>query len=279
MSGPILVSAVTTHDGLALTCERSGSGLPAVFAHANGFCKEMWRPITRLLPELDSVALDQRGHGSSAIGPSPFDWWDLGRDVLTAVEALAMAEGRIGVGHSSGGAALAMSEIIHPGTWDRLVLIEPIVFPGPYRRGDDHPLVWGALRRRESFSDRPEAVGAYRGRGPFARWTEEALHLYVEHGFRDGGDGRRHLACAPQTEAEFYRTATAHGAWERLGELGCPVTVVVGADSASHPPGFAAALAGRFRHAELVSIPGGTHFVPMEQPEAVARVVAAAVAV
>jgi len=271
------VPFLTTHDGLTLAYERSGTGTPVLFAHANGFCKELWRPIERLLDHVDAVALDQRGHGSSQVGPPPFDWWDLGRDVLCADDTLALGAPRVGVGHSSGGAALAMSEILRPGTWARLVLIEPIIYPGPYGRGEDHPLVLGALRRREALSTREDTRAWFAGRGPFARWTAEALDLYVEHGFRDGADGARHLACAPQTEAEFYRTATTHRAWDRLGEVACPVVVVVGADSTTHPAEFARFFTGRFPRGGLVSVAGGTHFVPMERPEAIAEVIGGAV--
>jgi len=267
------VPYVSTHDGLDLAYERSGEGTPALLIHANGFCKEMWRPVSRPLIGLDQVAVDQRGHGWSAVGLPPFDWWDLARDLLAVVATLGLSEPRIGVGHSSGGAALAMAEILRPGTWDRLVLIEPITFPGPFGRNEDHPLVIGAGRRRDVFDDRDQALASYRGRGPFARWTDEALALYVEHAFHDGGDGLRHLACRPDTEAEFYRMATAHGAWDRLGEIRCPVTVVVGTDSGSHPPAFAEALAAQFGVGHFVSIPDGTHFVPMEQPEAIAEVI------
>jgi pimeloyl-ACP methyl ester carboxylesterase len=268
------VSSAVSHDGLRLAYERSGSGTPALFVHANGFCKELWRPVIDRLRGVDAVASDLRGHGSSEAGPHPFDWWDLGRDALALVDALGLAAGRIGVGHSVGGAALAMSEILRPGTWRALVLVEPIVPPAPHgRAGADHPLVAGALRRRASFADADEAFASYRGRGPFARWTDEALRLYVDHAFRDGDDGMRHLACSPETEAEFYRAAGAHGAWDRLGEVGCPAVVVSGADSASHPPDVMTALAGRFPRSRVDVVEEATHFAPMERPDAVAQII------
>lgn len=262
---------LTSHDGLLLAGEVHGSGPAVLFVHANGFCKELWRPVTQRLGGVHTVAIDQRGHGESEVGPPPFDWWDLGRDALAWAGTLTGP--RLGVGHSSGGAALAMAEILMPGTFRRLVLIEPIVFPGPFAPMPTHPLVAGALRRRASFASRAEARAAYHRRGPFTKWGDAALDLYVEHGFRDGPDGRRHLACSPATEAEFYRMATAHGAWDRLGEISCPVTIVVGEHSDSHPPEFAARLAARFRDATVVSYPGASHFLPMEHPEVVAGLV------
>jgi pimeloyl-ACP methyl ester carboxylesterase len=258
---------------LTLAGEESGAGVATLFVHANGFCKEMWRPVVDATSGIRAVSVDQRGHGDSGVGTFPFDWWDLGRD---ATEWSRMLPGpRVGVGHSSGGAALVLAELLAPGTWDHLILIEPIIFPGPFERAETHPLVTGALRRRTTFASRRETRNAYSGRGPFAGWTAAALDLYVEYGFRDGPDGERRLACSPETEAEYYRMATAHGAWERLGEVGCPVTMLAGEHSDSHPPDFAGRLASRFPSAELITVPGAGHFIPMERPEVVGRSVTA----
>ena len=262
---------VRSHEGLNLVGESHGSGSSVLFIHANGFCKEVWRPVVHRLEGVRAVAVDQRGHGESEVGRPPFDWWDLGRDAIAWADAIDMP--RIGVGHSSGGAALAMAEILAPGTFRRLVLIEPIIFPGPYGPADAHPLVGGALRRRVSFASRADTRAAYHRRGPFAAWTDQALDLYVEHGFRDGADGHRHLVCDPTTEAEYYRAATAHGAWDRLGEIDCPVTIVVGEHSDSHPPEFAERLTAEFGDSDLVTYPGASHFLPMEHPETLAGLV------
>lgn len=267
---------ITTHDGLVLAVDRIGSGsVSALFVHANGFSKEMWRPVVNRLEDIEAVVLDQRGHGDSEVGVPPFDWWDNGRDLLAVVDGSGLESPRIGVGHSSGAAHLAMSEILRPGTWDALVLIEQISPPPPFGRAEEHPLVTGALRRRRSFASRDEAFESYRGRGPFARWEDDSLDLYVDHAFRRGADGAWTLACAPEVEAEYYRTATAHGAWDRLGEIACPVTMVVGEESDTHSPPNAAALAARFRDVEVITVAGATHFVPMEFPGRVAEVVQA----
>lgn len=245
-----------------------------VLVHATGFCKETWLPVVDALRDrVGTVALDQRGHGGSATSDPPFDWWDLAADALHVLAVEDPPPPHIGVGHSSGGAALAMAEIVAPGTFDSLVLVEPIVFPGPYGRTEDHPLTVGALRRRRAFDSIDDVLATFRGRGPFARWVDEALLAYAEFGTVDDERGGRRLACPPEVEAEFYRAATAHGAWERLDEIRCPVTVVVGEDSDSHPREIAVALAGRFRDADLVVVPGATHFVPMERPNALARII------
>ncbi|MEX2322990.1 MAG: alpha/beta hydrolase [Acidimicrobiia bacterium] len=262
--------------GIELAVSDQRSDLPGVlvFVHATGFCKETWGPVTTHLSELPSIAIDQRGHGGSTVDEPPFDWWDLGRDVLAVLDAFAITRPTIGVGHSSGAAALAMAELLRPGTFDHLVLIEPITFPGPYGPGDDHPLARGARRRQATFASLDDAEQRFRGRGPFSRWTDDALSAYLRFGTVPTADGGRRLACPPDTEAEFYRAATTHAAWERLPEIACPITLVVGEDSDSHPLDFVERLAARFQDCRTTVVPGATHFVPMEKPEEVAKLVA-----
>jgi pimeloyl-ACP methyl ester carboxylesterase len=244
-----------------------------VYAHATGFCKEVWDPVARLTPGGGVLAIDQRGHGRSGAARPPFDWWDLGRDVLAGLDAAGWT-GPIGVGHSSGAASLLMAEILAPGTFARLLLIEPIVFPPPYVRYEELPLALSAERRRASFPSREDARLAYRGRGPFARWTDDALDAYLDGGFQ-GQAGRWVLRCRPEVEAECYRSATLHGAWERLGEVGCPAVVVGGEDSDSHPREFLEEQASRLGgEARVEIVAGATHFLPMERPEVIAALIA-----
>jgi pimeloyl-ACP methyl ester carboxylesterase len=270
------VPPIVSHDGLPIAVLRRVGPMPGphlVVVHATGFCKETWLPmLDGVLSEHSFLAIDQRGHGDSAAPDPPFDWWDLGRDVLTAVAAVGWEE-PVGIGHSSGAAALAMAEIMEPGTFRSLVLVEPIIFPGPFVRIEDNPMAETARRRRRTFGSASEAFASYAGRGPFAGWDDEALRAYVAHGFRPEGDSWA-LKCHPDVEAEFYRSATVHGAWDRLGEIGCPVLLVAGAGSESHPGSFVEQQASRFPDVGVRTVPDATHFVPMEQPEVLGSMIA-----
>jgi len=265
------VPTFTSSDGLPIATTITPGEPRVLFAHATGFCKETWGQVADLLPGTGTLALDQRGHGDSGIADPPFDWWDLGRDVLTVIDAAGWGR-PTGVGHSSGAASLVMAELLAPGTFEALLLIEPIIFPPPYARYETLPLAVAALRRRASFPSRDAALQGFRGRGPFARWTDWALEAYVDGGFRDDG-GEWVLKCRPEVEAECYWAATLHGAWDRLGEVACPAIVVGGEDSDSHPAAFLREQAERLGDSRTEIIAGATHFVPMEKPDAVARMI------
>jgi pimeloyl-ACP methyl ester carboxylesterase len=263
---------VITPAGAIAVARWEGSGPPVLAVHATGFCKELWGPVAALLAPNPVVAPDQRGHGDSSTPPPPYDWWDLGRDLLEVVAAGGTSR-PLGLGHSSGAAALVMAELLRPGTFASLVLVEPIIFAVPAARMEDNPMTAAALRRKRAFASAGAVVESLRSRGAFAGWTEEALGLYADHGFCPGPDGWV-LKCRPETEAEFYRGATAHGAWARLHEVACPVMLAAGERSASHPWEFLEAMRDRFRDARLEVVPGAGHFLPMERPEAVAALVA-----
>ena len=260
----------TSPDGLRIAYERRGDPR-FVFLHANGFCKEVWHPVVEAIGDVGIVSIDQPGHGASDAPDPPFDWWDFGRGVLAVVDEVG-GDGLVGVGHASGGGILVIAEILRPGTFDRLVLVEPVIPPPPYGRMESHPLIDGALKRRTVFDSAEAAFAAYHGRGPVARWDDRALRAYVEHGFARTSEGWE-LRCSPEVEAEFYRTAETHGAWERLDEVRCPVDLVVGADSDTHDDEDARRLASRFPEVTLRVVDEATHFVPMECPEEVARIV------
>jgi pimeloyl-ACP methyl ester carboxylesterase len=240
--------------------------------HATGFVKEVWNPVVVELRRRGFVGLcaaaDQRGHGDSGTPEPPFVWAALGRDVAAVLKALG--ESWIGVGHSSGGAAIAMAQIASPELFEALLLIEPIIFPPPHLRIEDHPFAALALRRRVSFADRDAALANFAGKGLFARWDRRALDAYVDGALRRDGDQLR-LKCDPETEAEFYRTGSGHDAWDHLESVGVPVTLMVGSDSNSHPASFTRLLENRFQDVTVLVVDGATHFVAMERPDLVAE--------
>lgn len=276
---------VTAEDGTGLAVRAwPGEGPGLFFAHANGFSKELWRPTVARLRHRGvngpGAAMDQRGQGDSDSVQPPFDLWLLGSDtgaVLAALIAMGVfGERVIGVGHSSGGTALAMAAINDPGTFEHLVLIEPILFPPPFARHEDEPLAQLTLKRRATFPNRAAAVANFSGRGPFAGWTDDAIAAYVDGSMRHL-DGRVELKCSPETEADVYRANWAHGAWNRLGDITIPVTLIVGEHSTTHHGSYLSRLAGRFAEVSVHVVPGASHFVPMETPGIVADAIVAAI--
>lgn len=258
---------------LAVQSRRVGDGgANVLFAHATGFCGGTWQPVVDDAAELglsfEAITFDQRGHGGSTFGTNRLTWWDLGKDVLAV---LGNRKAPIGVGHSSGGAALVLAELLVPGTFQSLLLFEPIIPPPPYGREEDHHLARLALKRTWRFDVRADALERFRRRGPFAGWDDRVLAAYLECGLTDHPDGGLQLACAREVEAEFYRSVGEHGAFERIGELRPQVSIMYGAETQDFGPEFYIQLAAAMPNASATGVLEASHFLPMERPELVAQ--------
>jgi pimeloyl-ACP methyl ester carboxylesterase len=162
-----------------------------------------------------------------------------------------------------------MAEISRPGTFDLLILIEPIVFPPPFERSEP-PLVEEALRRRSRFPNRAAARARFVDKDVFSDWDPAAMDAYVD-GALEERSGEWVLRCTPEDEADVYRGGSAHGAYQRLAEIDVPVLLLAGEHSSTFGGEYVEDLRSRFRRASSVILPGAGHFVPMEQPGSVAE--------
>jgi pimeloyl-ACP methyl ester carboxylesterase len=116
---------------------------------------------------------------------------------------------------------------------------------------------------------------SYRHREPYDTWTDEALHAYVDEGTFERPDGEIELLCPARVEAQVYSSASRLDAFERLRQVRAPVLVLRGERSTTLDEARARAALEAAPHARLVTVPGTTHFIPMEKPDEVARLVVA----
>ena len=272
--------SVTVPGGPTLAVhELGGSGRPVLFAHATGFHGAVWEPLASALGDgFEGWALDFRAHGASPVAPgSDLRWEVFGDDVLAVVDHLGVRPGELlGVGHSMGGGALLLAEENRPGTFAGMWLYEPITPPPgalPARDGGNS-LADGAARRREAFPSAAEALANFAAKPPFNVLRADALNAYVRHGFVPEDDGQVHLACRPQDESQIYRGGGSHSAFERLGEVRCPVVVACGRDEPG-PVMFAPAVAAGLPQAHLERHSPLGHFGPLEAPAVCAEAVRA----
>ncbi len=269
---------VRSADGTELaTYDLGGEGGDVLFVHATGFCAGVWTPVSARLSGRH-VAVDVRGHGRSAVPDAGMAWEGTAQDVLATVDAHGLS-GAVGVGHSMGGASLVLAEQARPGTFRALWLFEPIIFPtdGPRPADEDNPLVAGARRRRDTFASARAAYDNFAAKPPFDALDPEALSAYVRYGFAELADGSVTLRCRPEVEAQTYAMGPRHDAYDHLGDLACPVTVVRGHTRAPGPATLAELVAERIPRGALEEHPELGHFGPLESPEAVAASIRRAV--
>lgn len=267
-------------DGTAVAFyELGGAGPPLLLAHATGFHAHVWCPLVdELADRFRCVGFDQRGHGDT---PPPvdgdFEWHGFARDGLAVVDA-ARLDRPFGFGHSAGATALLLAELARPGTFRALYCYEPVVTPadpGAVPAPPGASLATGARRRREVFPSRQAAYDHFRAKPPLSAFAPSVLRAYVDHGFDDAGagDGSVRLKCRSENEARTYEMGTSHGAWERLGEITCPVTVACGGRSDTFGPPAAQLQASQLPRGRTEVFDGLGHFGPLEDPAAVAAAV------
>jgi pimeloyl-ACP methyl ester carboxylesterase len=270
---------IASPDGTPIaTYDLGGDGDDVLLVHATGFCAAVWAPLASQLGGHRRAALDVRGHGRSGVPAAGMHWDGTAADVLASIDALGL-ERPFGVGHSMGGASLLLAEQARPGTFSGLWLYEPIVFPPQPEAasGSGNHLAEGARRRRATFASPRAAYDNFAAKPPLSSLSPDALAAYVRHGFEQLPDGTVELRCRPEVEAATYEMGAVHHAYQHLGEVGCPVTVVRGTDQLPGPASFAAAIADALPFGRLEDHPELGHFGPLEDPAAMAASVELAV--
>jgi pimeloyl-ACP methyl ester carboxylesterase len=254
-----------------------------VFSHANGFNARTYRSILQPLgADLRILALDLRGHGASTL-PAVIegrDGWSEFRDDLLALLA-AVAPGPVVLaGHSMGGTSSLLAAAAEPARVRGLALFDPVIYPLAAQTGPlvaESPLVAGALRRRATFPSRQAVFETYRGRGAFRTWSDTQLADYIAAAFTETKAGDVTLTCAPEWEASNFRTHN-YDPWAALRESRCPIRILRAEEASTFRLEGGEADLGAEGRITVETIPGTTHFLPMERPDLVRETLRAVVA-
>lgn len=266
-------------DGVDLQLyEWPGEGRPIFLAHATGFHARCWDQVVARLPGRHVYAIDMRGHGRSEKPEPPYPWGAFGRDVAAVAGEIGL-RGAIGVGHSKGGFAVTMAAGLVPAAFASLLLVDPVIMERAAYESMGAPGEHFASRRRDRWASPEEMFERFRERPPFALWKAEVLRDYCRYGLlaADDGDGYV-LACPPRIEAAVYAgSAGAVEVYDAIETIDVPVTILRARERAEdgamdmNTSPTAPKLASHFRKATDVPLPHLSHFIPMEQPELVAR--------
>lgn len=267
------------------------SNVVLLFCHATGFCKEVWQPLIDDMAaalgdglQLDYIMFDLSGHGDSRAAATGFNYMEhLPIDCLEVVDEFAAGKEIIAVGHSLGAAALVCTEIKYPGTFLSLILYEPILKNSDMLWAEgEHPLAKMANKRRAHWDTMEEADTYFRTRKNFAAFDKRVLNALIVGCLREVGDGVE-LKCSPASEAANYAGGDLSSEpYDRVGEVVCPVDMVIGADTVVFGPEtergetarYFAHVASRFGNAALTKVPNTGHFLTFEHPASCATLAA-----
>ena len=271
--------------GVALqVTEWPGDSDPVLLLHATGFHSRCWDAIARQSPGAHIYAVDVRFHGGSD-RHGEVDWLLMAGDIEALLDHLDLQR-VVGVGHSLGGYLAAYVAARQLRRFRQLVLIDPVIMPRQlYSRLFPplhlvNPADSPVSRRKNQWQDAGEMYRRFRDRPPFASWQDQVLRDYCEYALREVPNGSAlQLACDPLQEAGIYLGQSGNEAiYELLPLLTIPVTVLRALPNFANPDDLAASptwpgLADSLPNAREFYLPDRSHFIPMEDPVLVARII------
>jgi pimeloyl-ACP methyl ester carboxylesterase len=225
-----------------------------VFVHGSGDTSQVWQPlIARLEPSVQCIALDLPGHGTriDTPGPARMSVSDYAADVWREVESHRDLHRICVAGHSLGGAIALQMAATYPSLVSRLALI-----------GTGARLRVAPRLLELAASDSPDADQLL-GSLAWAPGHAEMARSYQPAELPGAAPG------------VLYRDLAACDAFDMMAELDHidqPAIVITGELDQLTPPKYARYLQEHLPHASLAIIAGAGHYVPYEQPDAVAQV-------
>jgi pimeloyl-ACP methyl ester carboxylesterase len=248
--------------------------------HANGLPPETYKVLVNALDDdLKVVALYARPMWNPRPSPDSFVSWEImADDLLHGLDEHGI-DTVIGVGHSMGGTSTMLASIKQPERFAAIILLDPVLMPRRYlwllkvlqsTIGYKIPLVEMALKRRRNWESAEAAFQRYQGRAIFEKWPDQALRDYIDGvtRFQENTASELELIYPPEWEAKIYETMPLD-VWQHVPKITVPTLVICGADSDTFRP-LSAQLWRKLRpDINVISIPDATHFVPVEQVEAV----------
>lgn len=277
-----------------------------LLAHGGGFCKEIWDPIVRRLQDspllqdarTEIVAFDFPFHGSKrdeSVAPqvkflspksqrvehpaSEWVYWGP-EEVHRQVQQLRRNRGEnkhertklIGIGHSMGAAALWKTEVKHPGTFDGLILFEPVYGPSDAESSQKADfLVSIALQREAKWPSRETAVAHFENYRNFAAWDRESLAAYLNGVLvqedEESGDAIV-LATHPHIEASLYCGSALFFSDNEIEQPKCNVVWYGGSRSRLFATRYFAPMVEKHPQIYRIapSMPNASHLMVLESP-------------
>lgn len=256
-----------TNDQVTISFSDEGPGRPVVLLHGHTLDRRVWLPV---LPHLLKAGLhvirpDLRGHGRSSRPDFGYHPSHHAADVVAVLDAVGVERAAV-IGFSFGGGVALEMALSHPSRVGFLGLAATTMPDRPFE-----PAFMESLRE-VARAIRTDGVAAAMA-GP---WGANPLfaHSFKKEGIREAVAA----IVADFPGAEFLATERdrVERDWtipERLGEIAVPTAVMVGEMEMPGFKAFAEEAAQGISGAELETIPDCGHLLPLEAPEAVAKMI------
>ncbi len=256
---------------------------PIYFSHANGFNGLTYRTLLeKISVNQKIISYDLRGHGKSTIPADPEklkSWHRYGDDLINILSQ--NQEPSVLIGHSLGGTTSLLVALKRPELVSKIILIDPVLLPLTYWLGTKamqtigliekiHPMVRGALIRKNNWTSKEEAFEYFSGKKLFRKVIPEALTDYIEGGIKQIGNNNYCLGCDPKWEAATFKL-TAGEIWFNLKKIDIPTKIILTPNSYVCNKSSQKKLARYLTKMEIVTIDNTTHMLPLEDIDSVSN--------
>ena len=164
---------------------------------------------------------------------------------------------------------------------NKIILIDPVLLPLTYWLGTKamqsigliekiHPMVRGALIRKNSWRSKEEAFEYFSGKKLFRKVIPEAITDYIEGGMKQTNESSFCLNCDPRWEAATFKL-TAGEIWFNLKKSEIPTKIILTPNSYVCNKKSQKKLSQYISKMEVVTIANTTHMLPLEDIEGVSN--------
>lgn len=266
---------------------------PIHFAQGNGFVAGVYRQLLERLAQQHTVyATHHRATWEGVPAhqpPSHFTWVHAAEDLIASLDALNAertkqglpAQRFIGVGHSLGGVMTLLAAHRRPDLFEKLVLIEPVMFPnrmiwtlGAIPMGWRYrllPMAKRTLNRRDRWHSHQEFVEYHASKAAFQGIAPEVMRDYAEYGLKPSAESGLELRFPKAWEAHIFRTVS--NGWQALKQLQVPCVAIRGADSRWIPERSWDKWQRLRPDVPVLVMPQVGHMAPLQQPEQMAQLI------
>ncbi|MBI1848345.1 MAG: alpha/beta hydrolase [Candidatus Rokubacteria bacterium] len=272
-----MIRGVVSVGGVRIHYRRLGQGPGMVLLHGYPQTGHMWRKVMPALAErFTVVAPDLRGYGDSDKPRGGYDKRTMAADIATLIRELGLAPVVL-VGHDRGARVAHRFALDHPDLLRRLVLLDIAPTYDVFASTNQQSARRGWHWFFHQVPDLPEAL------------TEGREEIYLRHFYRSGTWNpaaieeeaiQEYVRCFRQPGAmragfEDYRAGATvdleHDGADREKKIRAPTLVLWGgARRTPQAQDMVAIWKPRCEQVEGHAIPDSGHFIPEEQPQAVA---------
>lgn len=249
-------------NGLDVYYERSGTGVPLLFISGSGGDLRMKPSVMDgpLPRNFDTLAYDQRGLGQTSKPDAPYTMADYADDAAALLDVIGWERPHV-VGVSFGGMVALEFALRHPSRVNRLVLA--CTSPGG-EGGASFPFHDVEHMSREDRARHMIPISDTRRDAAWAAENPDQHKMFVALAAADpyADEPGRAMGYRRQLEAR-----AKHDAWDRLGQIACPVMIAAGKYDGIALPQTQHNMARRIPHADLRFFEGG-HLFMLQDPAA-----------